>query len=137
MDNDLSVLHEIPEPEEYVSLRAAAGLSPKPVSVARDALRRSIFAVVLRRSDQQLIGMGRLIGDGGCFFQIVDIAVDPSCQGKGYGKLIMSEITNYLDGNMPQGAFVSLIADVPADQLYQQYGFEYTHPKSVGMYRKF
>ncbi|WP_373454357.1 hypothetical protein [Cereibacter changlensis] len=27
--------------------------------------------------------MGRLIGDGGCFFQIVDIAVDPSHQGQG------------------------------------------------------
>lgn len=29
------------------------------------------------------VGMGRVIGDGGCFFQIVDIAVDPADQGQG------------------------------------------------------
>lgn len=82
-------------------------------------------------------GMGRIIGDGGCFFQIVDIAVNPVYQGKGLGKLIMAKITSYLDEEAPKGAYVSLIADVPADRLYQKFGFDYTYPKSVGMYKKY
>ena len=41
--------------------------------------------------DQQLIGMGRVIGDGGTTFQIVDIAVDPDYQGQGYGRVILEK----------------------------------------------
>jgi GNAT superfamily N-acetyltransferase len=33
--------------------------------------------------------MGRVIGDGGTTFQIVDIAVDPDYQGQGYGRVIL------------------------------------------------
>ncbi|MEQ1962699.1 hypothetical protein ABLB69_05885 [Xenorhabdus khoisanae] len=39
----------------------------------------SLLAICLR--DQgKLIGMGRVIGDGACFFHIVDIMVDPDYQ---------------------------------------------------------
>lgn len=74
---------------------------------------------------------------GGCFYQVVDIVVHPARQGKGYGKTIMSELMGYLNANAPQGAYVSLMADVPADRLYKQYGFDYGYPKSVGMYKKY
>nr|WP_306080832.1 hypothetical protein [Paenibacillus borealis] len=45
----------------------------------------------------------------------------------------MSELIKYLDEKAPKGSYVSLIADIPADNLYKKYGFEYTYPKSVGM----
>ncbi|WP_308637222.1 GNAT family N-acetyltransferase [Paenibacillus silvisoli] len=77
------------------------------------------------------------VKNGGCFYQVVDIAVDPEHQGKGYGKLIMSELMTYMDGHAPRGAYISLIADVPADRLYSKFGFAYTSPSSVGMYKKY
>lgn len=73
--------------------------------------------------------MGRVIGDGGCFFQIVDIVVIPNHQGDELVKIIMYEITDYLNQNAPKGADVILMADVPAIGLYQKYGFDYTYPK--------
>ena len=136
MSLSYEVFHQTPAAEEYVHLRLAAGLSPKSLQAAEKGLGNSIFAVTLRVSSQ-LIGMGRIIGDGGCFYQIVDIAVEPAYQGKGLGKVIMSELTAYLNDYAPEGAYVSLLADVPADKLYKQFGFEYTQPKSVGMYRKY
>ena len=96
------------------------------------ALPNSLFAVTLYENER-LVGMGRVIGDGGCFFQVVDIAVHPDCQGKGLGKTIMNEIMAYLN-QVPDKAYVSLIADHPADHLYQKYGFQYTLPRSQGMY---
>lgn len=57
-------------------------------------------------------------------------------QGNGLGKLIMSEINAYLENNIPKNSYVSLIADVPADELYKKFGFEYSAPKSVGMVKK-
>lgn len=78
--------------------------------------------------------MGRVIGDGGCFLQIVDIAVRPDYQGQGLGKVIMNELMDYLKRETPADAYVSLIADQPADKLYLKYGFRYTAPDSLGMY---
>ncbi|GGH11786.1 GNAT family N-acetyltransferase [Paenibacillus segetis] len=137
MTTNMNISNEAPTPNEYLELRAAAGLSPKDLQASQIALGNSIFLTTLRDSDDQLIGMGRIIGDGGCFYQIVDIAVHPSRQGQGLGKQIMSELMNYLDNNVPSRAYVSLIADVPADELYKKFGFDYTSPKSVGMFKKY
>lgn len=80
--------------------------------------------------------MGRIIGDGGCFMQVVDIAVRPDLQGRGLGKTIMGEIMGFLESQAPPLTYVSLIADVPADKLYRRFGFEYTAPGGLGMYWK-
>lgn len=120
-----------PRPDEYLRLRAAAGLSAFSRQAAELALPQTIFAVVIEAGGQA-VGMGRLIGDGGCFFQIVDIAVDPAYQGQGLGKQIMAALMAHV-ATLPKGAYVSLIADTPADRLYAQFGFQPTAPRSIGM----
>ncbi|WP_438350388.1 GNAT family N-acetyltransferase [Paenibacillus sp. FA6] len=136
MNTTIDIVYEPPMPDEYNELRVIAGLSARDKAGAVIALTNSIFNITLRQSNE-LIGMGRIIGDGGCFYQIVDIAVDPTHQGKGLGKLIMFEIMKYLDRNAFKDSYVSLIAEVPADRLYKKFGFEYTQPKSVGMYKRY
>lgn len=136
MNEQIQIGYEPPEAEEYVNLRLKAGLSGKDVEASRRGLKNSLFAVTIRL-DGELIGMGRVIGDGGCMFHVVDIAVSPERQGQGLGKKIMSEVTAYLDRHATKGAYVSLMADVPADRLYRQFGFEYGAPASVGMYKKY
>lgn len=131
--DEVKIEHAPPVMVEYLTPRQIAGLSPMSREGAEIGLPRSLFAVCLREDDV-LIGMGRVIGDGGCFFQVVDIAVHPDLQGKGYGKVIMIEIMNYLREAVPARGLVSLLADVPADRLYAQFGFEYTSPKSEGMW---
>ncbi|MGC5775347.1 GNAT family N-acetyltransferase [Paenibacillus pabuli] len=129
----INVEHTPPSAAEYLALRKIAGLSAMSKEGAQIGLPNSLFAVCLRE-ENEIVGMGRVIGDGGCFFQVVDIAVHPDRQGRGYGKLIMSEIMNYLREHVPARALVSLLADVPADRLYAQFGFAYTSPKSEGMW---
>ena len=135
MNMDIAVSYEIPDAQEYNNLRIISGLSPKDEVGSEVGLKNSIFIVTLRDSEK-LIGMGRIIGDKGCFYHIVDIAVAPSYQGNGLGKRIMSEIDTYLKNNIPKNSYVSLIAEIPADELYKKFGFEYSAPKSVGMMRK-
>ncbi len=135
MNMDIDVSYEIPNAQEYNNLRIVSGLSPKDEVASEVGLKNSIFIVTLRDSEK-LIGMGRIIGDKGCFYHIVDIAVAPSYQGNGLGKRIMSEIDTYLENNIPKNSYISLITDIPADELYKKFGFEYSAPKSVGMMRK-
>jgi GNAT superfamily N-acetyltransferase len=131
--DQINIEHTPPTAAEYLALRKSAGLSAMSQEGAEIGLPNSLFAVCLRE-ENEIVGMGRVIGDGGCFFQVVDIAVRPDQQGRGYGKLIMSEIMNYLREHVPARGLVSLLADVPADRLYAQFGFAYTSPKSEGMW---
>lgn len=121
-----------PDAATYQHLRVAAGLSPKSAEAAARGLPNTLFGVQVLQGDEP-VGMGRVIGDGGTAFQVVDIAVLPAHQGRGLGKRIMEEIAAWLQQHVPPGGYVSLLADVPADALYAQFGFVPTAPRTVGM----
>jgi GNAT superfamily N-acetyltransferase len=127
-----SILREIPTVETYRALRTGSGLSDKTIEAAARGLPRSLFGVQVFLAATP-IGMGRVIGDGGCFFQVVDIAVLKEHQGRGVGKMIMEEIMKYIEANVPESGYVSLIADGEAHKLYARFGFVPTAPVSIGM----
>jgi ribosomal protein S18 acetylase RimI-like enzyme len=127
-----NVFAETPTPDEYIALRIAAGLSPKSIQAASKGLPNSLFAACIR-IDDRLVAMGRVVGDGGCNFEIVDIAVHPDYQRQGLGSRIMQSLMDYLRQHAPESAYVSLIADEGAENLYRRFGFEFTAPDSVGM----
>lgn len=120
-----------PSVAEYCDLRVRAGLSPKTREAATLGLPHTVFGVSIREGEQ-LLAMGRLVGDRGCFLQVVDIAVVPEWQGQGLGKAVMRELDAWLQAHAV-GAYVSLIADGDAHRLYAQFGFALTAPRSVGM----
>lgn len=121
-----------PSVEDYLRLRAAGGLSAFSREAAEISLQGTVFStLVLHRG--MTVGMGRLIGDGGCFFQIVDIVLEPAHRGQGLGKAIMSSLMAHVETELPRTAYVSLIADVPANTLYEQFGFKETAPRSLAM----
>ena len=123
---------EAPSVAEYLKLRHEGGLSAFSEEAAEIGLEGSFFAVTLR-SHGEAIGMGRIVGDGGCFLQIVDVAVDPRYRGNGLGKMIMTALMDHAKKTLPDTAFLSLLADVPANKLYAQFGFRETAPASLGM----
>ncbi|MET9604925.1 GNAT family N-acetyltransferase [Streptomyces sp. NPDC006512] len=123
-----------PSVEVYLRLRSGSGLSPKTPEMARAGLPGTWHGVTVLH-DGEPVGMGRVIGDGGCFFQIVDMCVLPGHQGRGLGRRIMEELVGELERRAPDGAYVSLIADGDARFLYEKFGFSPTAPASVGMHR--
>jgi ribosomal protein S18 acetylase RimI-like enzyme len=77
--------------------------------------------------------MARVVGDGGCNFEVVDVAVHPDYQRQRLGTRLMSAITKYLQSNAPASAYVCLIADHHSPALYSKFGFKPTAPISIGM----
>lgn len=134
MSNNYQIINTSPTPEQYCKLRQATGLGEKTLAAAQIALPNTWFGIQVIY-EGNVIGMGRIIGDGGCFFQIVDIAALPEHQGNGLGKKIMAALMDYFDKHAPSSAYISLIADGPAKNLYTKFGFKPTAPASVGMYR--
>ena len=129
------LLEEIPGPEEYANLRTAAGLGERTVTAAEIGLPNSLYAVCVRQEDT-LVGMARVVGDGGCNYEIVDMAVHPDHQRRGLGTRMMAALMAYLETNAPETAYVSLIADDFAPRLYERFGFRPVAPRSIGMARR-
>lgn len=121
---------KIPEVTTYRRLRKSCGLSEMSEESAKLGLPRSLYSVVVIENNET-VGMGRVIGDLGCFVQIVDIAVHPDYQGKGFGRKIMDKIMSFVQSNVPRTCFVNLFADIKG--LYEQFGFV-DSLKSKGMY---
>jgi GNAT superfamily N-acetyltransferase len=132
--SDYVLVERIPTVREYCDLRRLVGLSAKTEEAAAAGLPNTRYAVVLEH-EGVAIGMGRVIGDGGTAFQVTDIAVLPEHRGQGLGKRIVAALVDWLRANAPKSAYVSLIADGPAKDLYAQYGFKpTTEHGSIGMY---
>jgi GNAT superfamily N-acetyltransferase len=132
MTDDYTLITDTPTIADYCRLRQQAGLSPKTPEVAARGLPNTIHAVQVHCGDD-VVGMGRVIGDGGAFYQVTDIAVQPAHQGRGLGKAIMASLMAQLRASALPGAYVSLIADGEAHRLYAGFGFVPTAPKSIGM----
>ena len=92
----------------------------------------TLYGVSLLRDDE-LVGMGRVVGDNGCFFIVVDVAVIPQLQRQGLGRRIMAALDRWLRANVPESAYVSLVADGDARHLYAKFGFLETAPLAVNM----
>ncbi|WOG25516.1 GNAT family N-acetyltransferase [Endozoicomonas sp. 8E] len=130
----LIVEESVPNAEEYCGMRVKAGLSPKSLEAANIGLPNTLYGISIRDCET-LVAMGRVIGDGACNFEIVDIAVDPNYQGQGLGRKIIEYIDSYLSSVALEGTYVSMIADEP--EFYQKLGYKPVSPASQGMTKKF
>lgn len=131
----LEIQAKIPDAETYLELRKQCGLGGYQLKAAEAGLKNSLHSVMIF-DDAEPIGMGRLIGDGGLFVQVTDIAVLPAYQGQGLGRKIMENLMAWAEAELPASTYISLIADVPANKVYEKFGFKETAPRSVGMARR-
>ncbi len=123
----------VPSVEEYRHLRRATGLSERSAASATAGLAGTWAGVVVRDEHGAAVGVGRVIGDGGCFFQIEDMAVLPEHQRRGIGDAILTRLLERLRAEAPADAWITLFADPPGRRLYARHGFVPTEPGSVGM----
>ncbi|KAK4149393.1 acyl-CoA N-acyltransferase [Chaetomidium leptoderma] len=138
---------------DYLHLRAASGLSPKTPAQAAPVARNSWYGCHITFSnhdnnnnnnttpiptEEEIVAMGRIIGDGGWYFHVADMAVLPAHQRRGLGKAVLAHLLGYIKANAPQGdgagAYVTLFADGPGRTLYARNGFVETVPSGqLGM----
>ncbi|MCA0753773.1 GNAT family N-acetyltransferase [Paenibacillus sp. N4] len=133
MSNDYNVQARMPVVTEYLKLCTAVGWKDfMNFDAAEQSLKSSLYGVVVEYKDE-IVGMGRVVGDGHIYFYIQDIAVMPEHQNKGIGKLIMAAITDYIKEHAPEKAFVGLFSAQGKESFYNQFGF-HRHDGLTGMF---
>jgi ribosomal protein S18 acetylase RimI-like enzyme len=120
-------------PKDVQDLCASVGWSRRePVLISR-ALLNSL-AVVSAWDNTILVGFARATGDHVFNATVWDVAVRPTHQRRGLGRLVMAELLKELDSyEIP---LVTLYADPGTDTFYRRFGFS-TDPSGVrGMFRE-
>ena len=133
LQNGYTLVEGPPAWSDYLALRQRAGLSPKTQPQCEGALRGSWAAVHVMASDSETVGMGRVIGDGGWYFHIADMAVLPEHQRRGIGDAVLTWLVNRIRSHAPPDPYITLLADEPGRPLYIRHGFVPTAPQSIGM----
>ncbi|KAI0185174.1 putative GNAT family N-acetyltransferase [Xylaria flabelliformis] len=125
-----------PSLEDYLHLRIAPGLTPKTEDQARAAISGSWYGVYVAEeaAPTKAVAMGRIIGDGGWYFLVADMATLPEHQRKGLGNAILTKLLARVKSHAAKGtAYVVLGADAPGRKLYGKHGFRDTMPSEMGM----
>lgn len=122
MNDGFTIIERIPTVEEYIKLRNSVGWGIAERESIQKGLSNSLYTVCIElRGD--IIGMGRVIGDGALAYYIQDIIVLPEFQKQGVGRFIMDAIMQYLKKNSVPNTIVGLMAAKGVTAFYEKYGF--------------
>ena len=120
-----------PSPQEFSRLRADCGWGEIDLEAAAQALRGSLFDVICVQGTE-LVGMGRLVGDGVLYFYLQDVVVKPGHRGRSIGRRIVAKLTEEAVRRATPGATIGLMSARGKEALYAQFGFAERPTSSLG-----
>lgn len=114
-------------PQEMLSLAESVGFGPhRSLERNQTALVGSIF-VASARHNGVLVGLVRLVGDGGYILHVADLEVHPDFQGQGAGRRLMEMAIDFAReskvGTGENFGEFTLFANVNADAFYEKLEF--------------
>ncbi len=110
--------------DTYLELRKAVGFKPLSKTQAKKALEHSLY-IVCAYMDAQIVGMGRLVGDGAVICYIQDLMIHPDFQHYGIGSVLIEDLIRYVEGLCEEGTeiMLDLMCAVGREPFYQKHGF--------------
>ena len=88
----------------------------------------------IRSPAGETVAMGRVIGGGGWYFHLADVATSGPHQRRGLALQVARWLLDDIRQRAPDGAYVSLIASVTGGRLFEQLGFsDVVAPAGRGM----
>jgi GNAT superfamily N-acetyltransferase len=118
----VNIEERLPSASDYNRLRAAVGWGTYSEDIIEHALPVSLFCVCAVSSDE-VVGMARVIGDGGLVYYLQDVIVLPEYQRQGIGTKMMDILMDYVLANASYNSILGLMAAKGSETFYQGYGF--------------
>lgn len=113
------------QPQDFVRLRVLTGFADIPIEHAKRALDGGLINVSAIYGDQ-LIGMGRMVGDGAMYWYLQEIIVLPEFQKQGVGAKIVNHLVDYAVSHSTTGKFTTIggVSVKGKEDFYRKLGFE-------------
>ena len=110
--------------EQYLHLRQQVRWKPLTLPQAQKALDHSLY-VLAAYHDGELVGMGRLVGDGAGICYIQDLIVVPNIQAHGIGSMLIERLIAYAAslGIPDTTMMLDLMCAKGRESFYQKHGF--------------
>lgn len=119
------LVHRLPTSDVYLRLRAAVGFSPRSQAAAEPALANTIHSVLAETQDgTDILGMARLIGDRGVYFEISDVIVLPEVQRQGIGRALVEDLLTWMRDNAPATAALRVLTTADNVGFYRSRGLQ-------------
>ena len=121
----VKLVDNILQAEDFVRLRIEAGFVEIPVEHARKALQNGLLNVSAIYNGE-LVGMGRLVGDGAMYWYLQEIIILPNFQRKGIGTMIVNHLIDYAKANSITGKFTTIggVSAKGKEPFYKKMGFD-------------
>lgn len=110
--------------EEYLAIRASVHWKRLSRPQAEKALAGSLY-IVGAYENEQLVGMGRIVGDGAVICYVQDLIVHPDYQKKGVGSMVLSTLVQFVDElkEADTEMMLCLMCAKGRERFYEKHGF--------------
>lgn len=131
---DFKIEYSISE-EEFLEVIESVGFKTYPKYQITNALKNTMYMVKVL-VENEIAGIGRVVGDGSIVCMLSDICVKPKFQNNGIGKIIVLELRNMIEKNVKDGEKmqIELTPTAGNEEFYQKCGFKYKPDVITGMY---
>lgn len=116
-ENELNV-------DEYLKIRSQVKWKELKREQAIKALENSLYVISVY-DNNELVGIGRIVGDGAVICYVQDLIVVPSCQGKGIGAIMLNKLKAFVNGLRQEESemMFCLMCAKGRETFYEGHGF--------------
>ena len=116
------MVYKFPTNEEFNELFCSVGWGTRDNEKINKHRDSSCFAVCVFDEDK-IVGMARVVGDG-AYYTVFDVVTRKEYQGRGVGRLLMTEVINWYKSIEDDDTYLYLGASYGKEKFYEKFGFK-------------
>lgn len=129
------VKHEFPSNKDFNDVFLSVGWGSREDERIEKTRENTVFAVSVYENEN-IVGMARVIGDG-AYFMVYDLCVRKEYQGKGVGRILVTEIVNWYKDIEDEDTVLHLGSAEGKEKFYEKFGFVARPYSGVGASMKY
>lgn len=121
--------------EEFIEMVESVGWKTYSKEQVKKALINTMYMIKISYNNE-VVGIGRVVGDYSIVCILTDICVNPKFQGKGIGLKIVNELKKMIENGVNVGdkMQIELTPTAGNEGFYKKAGFKYKPDVITGMY---
>lgn len=120
----MKILENVLTVTDFIRLFQSAGWGNVNEKLVQVSLENSYVTFAVEE-EGKIVGMARLLGDGGMAFYLKDVVIQPEYQGRGIGKALVEHVENYIKNQLEDGwcSCLELMSAKGKEEFYKKVGF--------------